>query len=211
MSGETTTAAPEGQPTQGQESNQQAQNPTTLSGNWWAFALRGVVALILAVIAAFMPASAALGMTLVFGAYAFADGVLSLVSGVRNIRKGERWGGLVVSGLLGIAAGVATFLVPVVASVALVSFLWGMLAVWAIWTGVFQVVAAVRLRKEIKGEWLLGLSGLLTVLLGALVPVMLILNPAAGVLAFGLVMGAYALMAAILFFSLAWKLRKQQA
>lgn len=86
-----------------------------------------------------------------------------------------------------------------------------LLAVWAIWTGVFQVVAAVRLRKEIKGEWLLGLNGLLTVLLGALVPVVLILNPAAGVLAFGLLVGAYALMAAILFFSLAWKLRKQQA
>lgn len=184
------------------------QNATTLSGNWWLFALRGVLALALALIAAFLPESAVLGMTYVVGAYMLVDGALALAAGVRRIRKGERWAGLVASGLLGIVAGVAVFLVPMLATVALTAFLWGMLAVWSIWTGVFQVVAAVRLRKEIKGEWLLGLGGLLSVLLGALVPVVLLWNPLAGIWAMGILIGAWALVYAITAFSLAWKLKK---
>jgi uncharacterized membrane protein HdeD (DUF308 family) len=73
----------------------------TLSRNWWLFGLRGVLALMIAGLAFLMPAESLLALTLVFGAFSFADGVFGLVAGIRNIRKGERWGWLMFSGLLG--------------------------------------------------------------------------------------------------------------
>lgn len=97
-----------------------SENPTdkmqdilcSLSRNWWAFVLRGVLALIIAVLAFVMPAESLLALTLVFGAFAFADGVFGLVAAIRNIRKGERWGWLMFSGILGIATGVVVVVSP---------------------------------------------------------------------------------------------------
>ena len=97
-----------------------SENPTdkmqdmlcSLSRNWWAFVLRGVLALIIAVLAFVMPAESLLALTLVFGAFAFADGVFGLVAAIRNIRKGERWGWLMFSGILGIATGACACDIP---------------------------------------------------------------------------------------------------
>ena len=84
----------------------------SLSGNWWLFVLRGVLALVIAVLAFLMPAESLLALTLVFGAFAFADGVFGLVAAVRNIRGGDRWGWLMFSGILGIATGVVVVFSP---------------------------------------------------------------------------------------------------
>lgn len=116
-----------------------------------------------------MPAEAVLTLTIVFGAYSFADGVLGLWSGYKNMRQGESWGWLIFSGLLGIATGLIVLVSPFVATLVLTVFLWTMVAFWSITSGVMEIVAAFRLRKEIEGEWLLVLSGVISILLGAAV------------------------------------------
>ena len=177
-----------------------SENPTdkmqyflcSLSRNWWAFVLRGVLALIIAVLAFVMPAEALLALTLVFGAFAFADGVFGLVAAIRNIRKGERCGWLMFSGLLGIATGVVVVVSPFVATLVLATFLWASIAFWSVFSGVLEIVAAIRLRKELKGEIWLILSGLLSVTLGVFVTWMLLTRPLESFLALGWLLGFYA-------------------
>ena len=133
-----------------------ADEPTktlcSLTENWWIFALRGVLALIFAALAFWMPQSALLAMTLVFGAFSLVNGAFNLVAAVRHIQKKERWGWLLFSGIVGILTGVVVLVAPWVATIVLASFLWASVGFWAIFTGVLEISAAVRLRQEIKGE-----------------------------------------------------------
>ena len=192
------------------------ENPTdkmqdmlcSLSRNWWAFVLRGVLALIIAVLAFVMPAESLLALTLVFGAFAFADGVFGLVAAIRNIRKGERWGWLMFSGLLGIATGVVVVVSPFVATLVLATFLWASIAFWSVFSGVLEIVAAIRLRKEIKGEIWLILSGLLSVTLGVFVTWMLLTRPLESFLALGWLLGFYAAFFGAMMLMLGLRLRR---
>lgn len=192
------------------------ENPTdkmqdmlcSLSRNWWAFVLRGVLALIIAVLAFVMPAESLLALTLVFGAFAFADGVFGLVAAIRNIRKGERWGWLMFSGLLGIATGVVVVVSPFVATLVLATFLWASIAFWSVFSGVLEIVAAIRLRKEIKGEIWLILSGLLSVTLGVFVTWMLLTRPLESFLALGWLLGFYAAFFGAMMLLLGLRLRR---
>lgn len=193
-----------------------SENPTdkmqdmlcSLSRNWWAFVLRGVLALIIAVLAFVMPAESLLALTLVFGAFAFADGVFGLVAAIRNIRKGERWGWLMFSGLLGIATGVVVVVSPFVATLVLATFLWASIAFWSVFSGVLEIVAAIRLRKEIKGEIWLILSGLLSVTLGVFVTWMLLTRPLESFLALGWLLGFYAAFFGAMMLLLGLRLRR---
>ncbi|WP_332119642.1 HdeD family acid-resistance protein [Azorhizobium caulinodans] len=163
----------------------------TLSRNWWLFVLRGVLALMIAGLAFLMPAESLLALTLVFGAFSFADGVFGLVAAIRNIRKGKRWGWLMFSGLLGIATGVVVVVSPFVATLVLATFLWASIAFWSVFSGVLEIAAAIRLRKEIKGEVWLILSGLISVVLGIIVTWMLLTRPLESFLALGWLLGFY--------------------
>ena len=107
----------------------------SLSKNWWAFVLRGVLALVISVLAWFMPAEAVLTLTLVFGAFAFADGVFGLIAAVRQMREGERWGWLAFSGILGILTGIVVIVSPFVATLVLAVFLWASIAFWSVFSG----------------------------------------------------------------------------
>ena len=119
--------------------------------------------------------------------------------GNRAGTAGPRWW-LAVVGVLGVAAGLLTFLWPGITAIVLLYFIAG----WAIATGVFEIVGAVRLRKEIDNEWMLILSGVLSVLFGAI----LIISPGAGALALIWVIGTYAILAGIIYVILAFKLHK---
>ena len=178
----------------------------SLSKNWWAFVLRGVLALVIAVLAWFMPAEAILALTLVFGAFAFADGIFGLVAAVRQVREGERWGWLAFSGVLGILTGIVVLVSPFVATLAV--FLWASIAFWSVFSGVLEIVTAIRLRKEIEGEVWLGLSGTVSVLLGALVVWFLATNPAESLLALGWLLATYAAIFGVTMILLGLKLRK---
>lgn len=130
-----------------------------LGRNWGWFAVRGVLALLLGVVAILFPVSALFAFTMVFAAYAGADGLLSTIAGVRGATaREERWWALVLRGVIGIAVAALFVLMPFAATVSYALVTLGMLSAWAILAGVLEIAPAVRLRKEIEGEWLLGLS-----------------------------------------------------
>ena len=164
----------------------------SLSRNWWTFVLRGVIALVIAVLAFVSPGGALIALTLTFGAFSFADGVLELIAAVRRMRAGERWGWLLLSGVLAILTGIVVLVVPLLATLLVATFLWSAIAFWSIMTGAFQVVSAIRLRREIEGEVWLGLSGLVSVLLGLAVLWLLLTRPAESFLALGWLLGSFA-------------------
>jgi uncharacterized membrane protein HdeD (DUF308 family) len=171
--------------------------------NWWAFVLRGVVAVIFGLVAFFAPPVALLTLVFMFAFYAIADGIFSIIAAFH--RRGEAagrepWWALLILGVISLIAGVVAFLLPAAAAFALLYLIAG----WAIATGIMSVIAAVRLRKQIEGEWLLGLAGLLSVVFGILVA----LFPGAGALAVVLWIGAYAFVYGILLIALGVRLRK---
>ena len=180
----------------------------TLTRNWRLFILRGVLALIIAVQAFLMPAESILALTLVFGAFSFANGVFGLIAAIRNIQKGRRWGWLMVSGLLGIATGIIVVVSPFVATLVLATFLWASIAFWSVFSGVLEIATAIRLRKEISGEIWLILSGLVSVVLGIVVTWMLLTRPVESFLALGWLIGFYAAIFGGMMILLGLRLRK---
>jgi uncharacterized membrane protein HdeD (DUF308 family) len=158
--------------------------------------MRGIVGLVFGIIAFAWPGVTIAALVIIFGMYAVIDGVTNLMLGVTRARN--RWPH-VVQGIFGIAAGVLTFLWPGVTAFVLVIFI----GAWAIITGVFEIVAAIRLRKEITGEWMLALSGLLSLAFGVLI----FAFPAAGAVGIAWILGAYAAAAGIILIALGVKLR----
>jgi uncharacterized membrane protein HdeD (DUF308 family) len=170
----------------------------SLSRNWWAVSLRGLAGILFGIITFFAPAISLAALVLLFGAYALVDGVLAIVTAVRR-RGADRWWLLLLEGLVGIAAGVLTFMWPAITAVALLY----LIAAWALVTGAFEIAAAIRLRKAISGEWLLALSGVFSIALG----VLLVLFPGPGALAVTIWIGAYAFVFGALLFALGLRLR----
>jgi uncharacterized membrane protein HdeD (DUF308 family) len=134
-----------------------------LSRSWWILAVRGAAAVIFGLLALIWPQITLLALVLVFGAYAFIDGVFALVAAARGrqLAGGSR-GWLVFEGLLGIGAGIVALVWPGITALAL---LW-VIAFWAVLTGVLEIVAAVRLRRVLDNEWLLVVAGTLSIIFG---------------------------------------------
>ena len=168
--------------------------------NWWALVLRGVLAVLLGVAAFALPQVTLYGIVFAFGAYALIDGAFNVVAGIRTRKETKRWWTLLLSGLLGIGAGAAAFALPTVSAVALTY----LIGAWAVVTGILEIAAAIRLRKEIKGEWLLGLSGVASLLIG----LAMIANPGVGALAWVWLFGAYTLLAGAFLIGAGLRLRK---
>jgi uncharacterized membrane protein HdeD (DUF308 family) len=171
----------------------------TLARNWWAVALRGLFAVLFGFAALAWPGITLAALVALFGAYALVDGLFAIVSAVVNAGRQPRWWALLLEGLLGVAAGIAAFVWPGITALVLLY----VIAAWAIVTGIFEIVAAIRLRREIRGEWLLALGGLASVLFG----LSLIVFPVAGALTVVWLIGAYALVFGVLLLVLAFRLR----
>jgi uncharacterized membrane protein HdeD (DUF308 family) len=171
----------------------------TLSRNWWLVVLRGVLGIAFGVITFVAPAISLAALVLLFGAYAFADGVLAIASAVRRRTTTDRWWILLLEGLVGIGAGLVTLFLPGITALVLLYIIAG----WAVATGILELVAAVRLRKEIKHEWLLALSGIASVAFGVLIALL----PGAGTLALVIWIGAYAFVFGALLVALGVRLR----
>jgi uncharacterized membrane protein HdeD (DUF308 family) len=170
-----------------------------LATNWWSLIIRGLVAILLGIVTFAIPNITLTALVLLFGAYALVDGVVCITGAVRAIEKHERWGSLLFGGLTGVAAAVVAVFWPAMTAVALVF----VIGAWAVVTGIFQIVAAVRLRKYIAGEWLLILGGIASVLFGVLITI----APLAGALVIALWVGAYTLVFGVLLIALAFRLR----
>ncbi len=171
----------------------------TLSRNWWLVVLRGVLGIAFGIITFVAPAISLAALVLLFGAYAFADGVFAIASAVRQRATTDRWWMLLLEGLVSIGAGLVTLFLPGITALVLLYIIAG----WAVATGILELVAAVRLRKEIKHEWLLALSGIASVAFGVLIA----LFPGAGALALVIWIGAYAFVFGALLVGLGFRLR----
>ncbi|WP_244434484.1 MULTISPECIES: HdeD family acid-resistance protein [unclassified Afipia] len=156
-----------------------------LARNWWLLLLRGIAAIIFGVLAFVWPGLTLLTLVLFYGAFALVDGVLAIIAAITGGAPAPRWW-LAIVDLLGIAVGLLTLLMPGLSALVLMFFI----AAWAIATGVFQIIGAVRLRKEIDNEWLLILVGMISVLFG----IGIILVPGAGALVLFWVIGTFALI-----------------
>jgi len=170
-----------------------------LARNWWALVLRGFFDVLFGIAAFVWPGITLAVLVLLYGAFALVDGSFAIAAVLVGRTRGMPSWALLVEGLAGIAVGAITFFWPGITQLALLF----LIAAWAVVTGVFEIVAAVRLRKEIRGEWLLALSGVLSVAVG----VALVVNPGAGLLAISWMIGTYAIIFGVLFIVLGFRLR----
>lgn len=171
-----------------------------LARYWWLLALRGGVGILFGVAAFAWPGLTLGVLVLCFGAWALVDGAFSLAAALTGTAPSDhRW--LVgLEGVAGIALGALTLLSPGVTALVLLMFV----AAWALVRGVLQIVAAIQLRKEIEGEWMLVLSGLASIALAAI----LMFQPAAGALALLWLIGGFAIALGVLLLGLAFRLRR---
>jgi uncharacterized membrane protein HdeD (DUF308 family) len=182
---------------------------SSLAAHAWGWVLlRGILALALGVAAIIFPLSAIFAFTLLFAAYAFVDGIASLVAGTRSARSGERWGAMVFRGITGILVGVIFVLLPMLATVTYAFLTVIMVAVWSVIAGIFEISAAIRLRKAIQGEWLLGLAGAFSLLLGLAILVLVIPNPVATILSAAWLIAIYAFAAGLVLVAQAFSLKR---
>ena len=175
----------------------------TLVKNWWLFTLRGIFGIIFGCLALIFPGPTMLSLVILFSAYMLVDGVFGIVSAVRAIRRKEdRWGLLIVEGLLDIATGVVAFLWP---GLTVIAFVW-LIAAWAIVTGGLMTAAGFRLNID-HGRWWLILGGLLSLAFG----VLLIVTPLIGAVVLTWWIGAYAVAFGIALVIFSFKLRSPTA
>jgi uncharacterized membrane protein HdeD (DUF308 family) len=170
-----------------------------LASNWWALAFRGVIAILFAIFAFAWPGITLGVLVILFGVYAFLDGILAIVSAVRAVRGHRRWGAFLFEGIVGILAGLCAWFVPGIT----LAFLIYLVAAWAIITGVLEIAAAIRLRRDVTGEWLLILAGIVSILFGVLIYI----APIAGAIVIVWWIAGYAMIFGILLLVLAFRLR----
>lgn len=171
--------------------------------NWWIVGVRGVLTILFGVAAILWPALTLGILITIFGVYAIMDGLFTIVMGVWGGKdRSDGWLMMVLDGLVRIGAGVIAIIWPGLTSLTLVIII----ATWAVVTGIIEVVMAIRLHKEIENEWVMGLSGLLSVLLG----VVLFARPGVGALAGILLIGFYAILFGILLIVFALKMQKRK-
>jgi uncharacterized membrane protein HdeD (DUF308 family) len=174
-----------------------------LARNWWALLIRGVLAVVFGVLAFVNPGVTLATLVLLFGAYSLVDGVFSIVAGLRAAQRHERWWPFALEGLLSIVVGIIAFAMPAATAFALLM----LASAWSIVTGLFRIAAAIRLRREIEGEWLLILNGVLSVAFG----VVIALFPGPGLVTVVWLVGFYAIVFGVILIALAFRLRSHGA
>ncbi len=167
-----------------------------LADSWWTFAFRGVIALLFGIAALSYPLKTVFVLIMFFGVYALIEGVIALVTGIGENRRFA----YIFLGLISIAAGIFAIARPGATTLAL---LW-LIGIWAVARGIGEIAAAIRIRKEVEGEWAIALSGVVSVLFGVFV----LARPGAGALALVWLIAIYAFVSGILKLMLGFKLRR---
>jgi len=170
-----------------------------LARNWWSLVIRGMVGILLGIVAFGWPGVTLGAMVLLFGAYALIDGIVNLAGAFHAAGAHERWGMLLLEGMVGVGAALVTIFWPAITAFALIYII----AAWAILTGIAEIAAAIRLRRHIAGELLLGLAGVLSILFG----VIMMAAPLVGVLVIAAWFGAYAFIFGVVLLALGLRLR----
>ena len=172
-----------------------------LAENWWAVGLRGILGIIFGLVCLLTPGIAVGTFIIVFAAYMFVDGGFAIISGIRAARSGERWGLLILEGIVDLAAGIIAILWPAITLIALV---W-IIAIWAVVSGALMVVAALSLNRD-YGRWWLALGGIASTVFG----ILLIIEPLIGAVVLTLWIGAYALVFGLFLLVLAFQLNSKR-
>ena len=170
-----------------------------MQNNWWMLVGRGIVAVLFGVLALLLPGITLTVLVLLFGAYVLVDGGINIYSAIQQRDSNDRWWLGLIEGAVGVLVGIGTLIVPGITALALLF----VIAFWAVVTGGLEVYAAYRLREEIKHEWLLGLSGILSISFG----VLLVLAPGSGALALAWLIGMYAILFGVMLILLGVNLR----
>jgi uncharacterized membrane protein HdeD (DUF308 family) len=172
---------------------------TTVCKRWWVLLVRGLAAIVLGICAIAFPGPTLVWLVLMFGIFSIVDGIAAIILGFRGEADGTVWWTMVTLGVLAIAAGIAAFAWPGLTLLMLATII----AVSAIVRGAFEIFAAISLRKEIDDEWILGLSGAMSVIFGALI----MFRPGAGLIALTLLIGAYMIALGVFAVALGLRLR----
>jgi uncharacterized membrane protein HdeD (DUF308 family) len=175
----------------------------TLKRHWWVPVIRGIAAIAFGVIAFTHPVMAIATLVLFFGAWVLIDGIFRIFGAIKHRGSDSDWAWQLVIGLIGIIVGLLTFHAPQVTALALVIYI----AAWALMIGASEIVMAVKLRHEIKGEWLLILMGLASIVFA----VLLLWNPVAGAAAVIWLIAWYAVVLGILAIFFGFRLRSLRA
>jgi uncharacterized membrane protein HdeD (DUF308 family) len=171
----------------------------TLKRHWWVPVLRGVVAIIFGIMAFAYPGLTVAVLVLLFGAWVLVDGIFRIIGAIGHRSSDPDWGWQLVIGILGIIIGLLTFHAPAITALALVIYI----AAWALMIGATEIVAAIKLRHEIKGEWFLILMGVVSIIFA----IMLLWNPLPGALALVWLIGSYAIVFGVLGIIFGFRLR----
>jgi uncharacterized membrane protein HdeD (DUF308 family) len=172
-----------------------------LAEGWWAVGLRGILGILFGLICLLTPGIAVQVFVILFAAYMLVDGVFAIISGIKAARNGERWGLLILEGIVDLAAGAVAVLWP---AITLVALIW-LVAVWAVVSGVLMLSAAFSLNLD-HGRWWLALGGIASVIFG----VLLVIEPLIGAVVLTIWIGAYALVFGIFLLILAFKLHSKK-
>ena len=171
----------------------------TACKRWWVLMVRGLAAIALGICAMVWPGVTLVSLVYLFVAFTIVDGVGAIILGLRGEADGTVWWTMVVLGLLAVAAGITAFAWPGLTLLVLATII----AISAIVRGAFEIFAAITLRKELDDEWILGLSGAMSIIFGALI----MFRPGAGLIALTLLIGAYMLALGVFAIALALRLR----
>ena len=173
-----------------------------LARNWWVLLLRGILAVIFGIVAVINPAVTITVLVIYIGAWYLVDGIFSIITSLTAPKGYRGWVWLLISGVIGVIIGLITFFMPGLTALVLLYYV----IAWLMVTGVMQVIAGIRLRKEISGEFFLITGGILSVVLG----LYFLVNPGAGALAFIWLIGAYAIVFGAMMVILAFRLRSRR-
>jgi uncharacterized membrane protein HdeD (DUF308 family) len=172
-----------------------------LADSWWAVGLRGVLGILFGLICLLTPGVAVEVFVILFAAYMLVDGVFAIASGIKAARNGERWGLLILEGIVDLAAGAVAVLWP---AITLVALIW-LVAVWAIVSGALMLGAAFTLNLD-HGRWWLALGGIASLIFG----ILLVIEPLIGAVVLTMWIGAYALVFGVFLLILAFQLHAKK-
>ncbi len=167
-----------------------------LADKWWTFVVRGLLAILFGILALMYPAVALLTVMVFIGVFWLFEGVVVLFTVFGG--KGRKLWPLIYS-LLSIVAGGYVLTRPGISAIVLAVFI----GFWAIVKGFAEIVTAIQIRKEIKGEFFLILAGLVSVLFGLI----LVFRPGAGVLALLWVLAVFAIVWGLLGIGVGFRLK----
>lgn len=170
-----------------------------LTAKWWVLLVRGIAAVLFGIAAFVWPALTIGALIIMFGAFALVDGVFAVFSAIVHRKDADYWWATALQGVLGIIFGILVLMMPAMTAVVLLFWI----AAWAIVTGVFEIISAIRLRKEIEGEVWMIIGGVLSVLFG----IYAFVRPGAGALAIIWVIAIYAILFGITLIMLSFEVR----